>query len=223
MYIRTQSLSVPQSWSSVVSVLIIRHWRDTPWLAQENDSRHVTHSHIINHGSVTRFEKRKSARQHKEDYFINWESFGTFWVATARNSSVLIKLHLQSHKQLHSSRNVLCHWVSNTIVFPSFTTQATAEVPSHLWKYMENCALDQQNGHLKFETHCFFSLHLVQHSFCFCLTRFVLSTWKRQQMTLQLYAKRDGAELARWQWISTAQTFDSTGGEKLTSRQQVIW
>ena len=148
--------------------------------------------------------------------------------------------------------------MSNTIVFPSFKTQATAEVPSHLWKYIEKCGLDQHNGHVKFETHCFFSLHLVQHSFCFCLTRFVLSTWKRQQMTLQFmesmmeptscttfilflyysirslnlerqqmnsqfYAKHDGAELAEWEWIWTAQTFDSTGGEKLTSRQLVIW
>ena len=109
-------------------------------------------------------EKRKSARvsyTQRGDYLINRKSFETFWVATARNSSVLIKLRLQSHKQLHSSRNVLCHWVSNTIVFPSFTTQATAEVPSHLWKCMKNCGLDQQNRHLKFETHCFFSLHLV--------------------------------------------------------------
>ena len=47
LYIHTQLLSVPQSWSSVVSILVIRHWR-TPWLAPENDSRqNVTHSHII--------------------------------------------------------------------------------------------------------------------------------------------------------------------------------
>ena len=68
-------------------------------------------------------EKRKSARvsyTQRGDYLINRKSFETFWVATARNISVIIKLRLQSHKQLHSSRNVLCHWVSNTIVFPSF-------------------------------------------------------------------------------------------------------
>ena len=43
MYIHTQ----PQSWSSVVSILI-SHWcAPSTWMAQENDSRHMTHSHLI--------------------------------------------------------------------------------------------------------------------------------------------------------------------------------
>ena len=92
MYIHTPLLSVPQSWSCESICPCHQTLTRTPWMAQENDPRLMTHSHIISSGVLFSFDIL-SFHSHFLLLFFSW-CHGTMRHAQVQHAQQRVPCHV---------------------------------------------------------------------------------------------------------------------------------